>query len=145
MSQARRTQFWLIKRLLCRLGRLVERSTVLAYRVFISVSHEKWEEGLLDSSLVSLITFGGYLTGEFSATIKKGGFLGSGWSRHKVQRSPWSVILIMWYYRKCMGKSRFSKNWSRTSLHSSFSELLLWTGKLLFSNRKHQMREIRKK
>ena len=51
----------------------------------------------------------------------------------EVQRSPWSVfrkpqffhtfsvILILSNYRKCMGKPRFSKNWSRTSLRSRFS------------------------
>ena len=53
----------------------------------------------------------------------------------EVQRSPWlvfrkpqffhtfSVILILSNYRKCMGKPRFSKNWSRTSLRSRFSVL----------------------
>ena len=30
-------------------------------------------------------------------------------------------------YRKCMEKLRFSRNWSRTSLHSRFSVLFLWT------------------
>ena len=35
-----------------------------------------------------------------------------------------------------MGESRFFKNWSRTSLHSRFSVLILWTRKLLFSKRK---------
>ena len=38
-------------------------------------------------------------------------------------------ILILSNYRKRMGKSRFSKNWSRTSLHSRFSVLFLWTRK----------------
>ena len=33
-------------------------------------------------------------------------------------------------YRKCMEKLRFSKNWSRTSLHSRFSVLFIWTRKL---------------
>ena len=68
----------------------------------------------------------------------------------EVQRSPWlvfrkpqffhtfSVILILSNYRKCMGKPRFSKNWSRTSLRSRFSVLFLWTRKLIFSKRKHQ-------
>ena len=73
-----------------------------------------------------------------------------------MQRSPWSVfrkpqffhtfsvILILSNYRKCMGKSRFSKNWSRTSLHSRFSILFLWTCKLFFLKRKHQTYEFRK-
>ena len=56
-----------------------------------------------------------------------------------------SIILILSNYRKCMGKSRFSKNWSRTSLHSRFSVLFLWTRKLLFSKRKHRIYEFRKK
>ena len=68
----------------------------------------------------------------------------------EVQRSPWlvfrkpqffhtfSVILILSNYRKCMGKPRFSKNWSRTSLRSRFSVLFLWTRKLIFSKRAHQ-------
>ena len=65
----------------------------------------------------------------------------------EVQRSPWSVfrkpqffhtfsvILILSNYRKCMGKPRFSKNWSRTSLRSRFSVLFLWTRKLIFSKK----------
>ena len=56
-----------------------------------------------------------------------------------VQRSPWSVfrkpqlfhtfsvILILSNYRKCMGISRFSKNWPRTSLHPRFKVWLLET------------------
>ena len=44
-----------------------------------------------------------------------------------------------------MGKPRFSKNWSRTSLHFRFSVLFLWTRKLLFSKRKHQIYGLRKK
>ena len=79
------------------------------------------------------------------------------YTKSGVQRSPWSVfrkpqffhtfsvILILSNYRKCMGKSRFSKMWSRTSLHSRFSVLFLWTRKLLFSKRKHQICEFRKK
>ena len=43
-----------------------------------------------------------------------------------------------------MGKSRFSNNWLRTSLHYIFSVLFLWTRKLLFSKRKHQIYELRK-
>ena len=57
-----------------------------------------------------------------------------------VHAHTFSVILILSNYRKCMGKSRFSKIWSRTSLHSRFSVLFLWTRKLLFSNTKHQMK-----
>ena len=38
-----------------------------------------------------------------------------------------------------------SKKWSWTSLHSRFSVLFLWIRKLLFSKRKHQMYEFRKK
>ena len=56
-----------------------------------------------------------------------------------------SVILKLSNYRKCMGKSRLSKNWSRTSLHSRFCVLFLWTRKLLFSKRKHRIYEFRKK
>ena len=68
----------------------------------------------------------------------------------EVQRSPWlvfgkpqffhtfSVILILSNYRKCVGKPRFSKNWSRTSLRSRFSVLFLWTRNLIFSKREHQ-------
>ena len=55
-----------------------------------------------------------------------------------------SVILILSNYRKCMGKPRFSKNWSRTSLHR-LSVLFLWTRKLLFSTKIHQIYEFRKK
>ena len=44
-----------------------------------------------------------------------------------------------------MEKLRFFKNWSRTSLHSRFSVLFFWTRKLLFSARKHQIYEFRKK
>ena len=44
-------------------------------------------------------------------------------------------ILILSNYRKCVEKSSFSNNWSRTSLHSRFSVLFLWTRKLLFSKR----------
>ena len=59
-----------------------------------------------------------------------------------MQRRPWSVfrkpqffhtfsvILILSNYRKCTGKSRFSKNWSWTSLHSRFrvlTVLFLWS------------------
>ena len=74
-----------------------------------------------------------------------------------VQRSPWSVfrkpqffhtfsvILILSNYRKCMGKPRSCKNWSQTSLRSRFSVLFLWTHKLLFSKRKDQIDEFRKK
>ena len=62
------------------------------------------------------------------------------YSKSGVQRYPWSVfrkpqffhtfsvILMLSNYRKCMGKSRFSKNWSQTSLHSRFIVLFLWTG-----------------
>ena len=55
-------------------------------------------------------------------------------SLRSVLRKPqffqtFSVILILSNYRKCMGKSRFSKNWSRASLHSRFSVLFLWTRK----------------
>ena len=88
--------------------------------------------------------FGWYLTGEFSATIKKG-FPRLWLEQTQSAKKSYSVILIMWNYRKCMGKSRFSKNWSRNSLHSSFNELLLWTSKLRFSKRKHQTHEFRKK
>ena len=56
-----------------------------------------------------------------------------------------SVILKLSNYRKCMGKSRLSKNWSRTSLHSRFCVLFLWTRKLLFSKRKNRIYEFRKK
>ena len=57
-----------------------------------------------------------------------------------VHAHTFSLILILSNYRKCMGRSRFSKIWSRTSLHSRFSVLFLWTRKLLFSNTKHQMK-----
>ena len=57
------------------------------------------------------------------------------YTKSGVQRSPWSVfrkpqffhtfsvILILSNYRKFMGKTKFSKNCSRTSLHSRFSVL----------------------
>ena len=63
---------------------------------------------------------------------------------------PWfshtfSVIILQYQnYRKCMEKLRFSKNWSRMSLHSKFSALFLWTRKLLTLKRKHQIYEFRK-
>ena len=63
---------------------------------------------------------------------------------------PWfphtfSVIILQYQnYRKCMEKLRFSKNWSRMSLHSKFSVLFLWTRKLLTLKRKHQIYEFRK-
>ena len=78
------------------------------------------------------------------------------YTKSGVQRSPWSVFRKPWFshtfsvirqyqnYRKCMEKLRFSKYWSRTSLHSRFSVLFLWTRKLLFSKRKHQIYEFRK-
>ena len=48
-------------------------------------------------------------------------------------------------YRKCMEKSRFSKNCQNgTSLHPIFSVLFLWTHKLLFSRRTWQMYELAK-
>ena len=71
-----------------------------------------------------------------------------------MQRSPWSVFRKPWFshtfsvirqyqnYRKCMEELRFSKNWSQTSLNSRFSELFLWTRKLLFSKRKYQIYEF---
>ena len=74
-----------------------------------------------------------------------------------MHRSPWSVfrkpqffhtfsvILILSNYRKCMGKPKFSKNRSRTPLHSRFSALFVWTRNLPFSKRKHQIYEFRKK
>ena len=74
-----------------------------------------------------------------------------------MQRSPWSVLRKPWFshrfsvirqyqnYRKCMEKLKSSKNWSRTSLHSRFSILFLWTRKLLFSKRKLQIYEFRNK
>ena len=67
------------------------------------------------------------------------------------QRNPWSVfrkplffhtfsvIWILSNYRKCMGKPRFSKNWSQTSLHSRFSVFFLWTRNLLFSKREREI------
>ena len=66
-----------------------------------------------------------------------------------VFRKPWfshtfSVIWQNQNFRKCMEKLSFSKNWSRTSLHSRFRELFLWTRKLLFSKRKHQICEFGK-
>ena len=79
------------------------------------------------------------------------------YTKSGVERSPWSafrkpqffhtfsVILMPSNDRKCTGKPRFSKIWSPTSLHSRFSVLFLWTRKLLFSTRKHQMYEFRKK
>ena len=57
-------------------------------------------------------------------------------------------FLYFWYCRiteKSMGKLRFSKNCSRASLHSRFRVLLLWTRKLPFLKRKHQIHEFRKK
>ena len=44
-----------------------------------------------------------------------------------------------------MGKPRFSKNWSWTSLLFRFSVSFLWTRKLLFPKRKHQIHELTKK
>ena len=64
------------------------------------------------------------------------------YTKSGVQRHPWlvfrkpqffhtfSVIFILSNYRKCTGKSRFSKNWSWTSLHSRFrvlTVLFLWS------------------
>ena len=80
----------------------------------------------------------------------------SQYTKSGVQRSPRSVFRKPWFshtfsvirqyenYRKCMEKLRFSKNWSRTSLHSRFGVFFLWTRKLLFSKRKHQIYESRK-
>ena len=50
-----------------------------------------------------------------------------------------SVIRQCQNYRKCMEKSTFSKNWSRTPLHSRVSLLFLWTRKLLISRRTWQI------
>ena len=55
-----------------------------------------------------------------------------------------SVIRQYQNYRKCTEKLSFSKNWSRTSLHSRFSVLFLWTRKLFFSKRTPQIYEFRK-
>ena len=49
------------------------------------------------------------------------------------------LILILSNYRKCMEKSRISKNLSWTSLHYRYSVLFLWTRKLLFSKRTWQI------
>ena len=72
------------------------------------------------------------------------------WSPWSFFKKPWftqtfSVIREYQNFRKCMKELRFSKNWSRTSLHSRFSVLFLWTRKLLFSKRKHQIYEFKKK
>ena len=69
------------------------------------------------------------------------------YTKSGAQRSPWSVfrkphffytffvILILSNYRKWMGK-----NWSLTSLHSSFSVSFLWTRKLrLFKEKASNM------
>ena len=55
-----------------------------------------------------------------------------------------SVIWQYQNYRKCMGKLRFSKNWSWTTMHSRFSLLFLWIHKLHFSKRKWQIYVFKK-
>ena len=80
-------------------------------------------------------------------------------TKYGLQRSLWSVFwktsIFPYIFcnfdtdelkkMTCMKKSRFSKNWPQTSLRSRFSVLFLWTSKLLFSKRKHQIYELRKK
>ena len=65
-----------------------------------------------------------------------------------VFRKPWFLPFIFCNltvskFRKCMGKLRFSKNWSWTTMHSRFS-LFLWIHKLHFLKRKWQIYVFKK-
>ena len=64
--------------------------------------------------------------------------------RPSVNNYIWLLVFFFFFFLTCT-YLRFSKNWSRTSLHSTFSVLFLWSRNLLFFlKRNHEIHKLKK-